>query len=335
MYVFLLLLSLLVALSIARPGKIELHDFDAKATAPLRGLLALFIIFHHFSQRAFLSTSFNWTFSSMGLPVVDIFFLISGYGLARSLQKKGIGYLDGFLPKRLGKILPEFLLLTVFAAAVYIAKGSQTWPEMCGNMARGETPLPFSWFIVAITFVYIAFYVASGIARGEVIRTGLVYAVSVAVYIVVVSLVLRWGVWWYLSIASTVAGYFIAICEDKATRILGSRKCLVSFLLLCLALVWADGVVASNTEIASFVLTLLTYACIRLYGSPGWKPLVWLGGISLNIYLVHGIILLALLKRLPPLAALCGTVLLSVAAAFAMQLLRRRFVHYAGAGKTR
>lgn len=92
-----------------------LYDFNSKATLPLRGLLAIGIILHHLSLTYQFNECINvfhispiFYFREMGGPIVAIFFLITGYGLSKSLQIKGTSYLSGFLKKDWEKSCPNF-----------------------------------------------------------------------------------------------------------------------------------------------------------------------------------------------------------------------------------
>lgn len=96
-------------------------QFSKQATVPLRGLLATGIVLHHLSLRlveASPDCPWIWSqFSFWGAPIVAVFFFLSGYGLMVSLITKGQKYLDGFLKKRLLKIvLPLILCSIVFEA---------------------------------------------------------------------------------------------------------------------------------------------------------------------------------------------------------------------------
>ena len=92
-----------------------------KATLTLRGVLAMGNVIHHISLRVVDATpDDSWLFSQFqfwGAPIVAAFFFLSGYGLMVSLIAKGNRYVDGFLKKRLLKIvLPLVLCSLVFEA---------------------------------------------------------------------------------------------------------------------------------------------------------------------------------------------------------------------------
>lgn len=113
---FLVLACFIAAAAFRRKG--ALYNFDSKATVPLRGLLAIGIILHHLSLTYQFNECINafrispvFYFREMGGPIVAIFFLITGYGLSKSLQTKGTSYLSGFLKKDWEKSCPNSCFL--------------------------------------------------------------------------------------------------------------------------------------------------------------------------------------------------------------------------------
>jgi len=89
----------------------------------LRGLAALLVFVSHFSQTTALTkTSYLWswldTFGNVG---VDIFFVLSGFVITYSLTRNGQKSLSQFLKGRARRLVPVYLLLTVFAALLILA----------------------------------------------------------------------------------------------------------------------------------------------------------------------------------------------------------------------
>lgn len=90
---------------------INRNYLSVQSTVGLRGFLALGIIFHHLTQWVSTGVEFE-NFSYMGTYIVSIFFFLSGYGLYFQNEKKE-NYMDGFLYKRLSKILIPFLFISL------------------------------------------------------------------------------------------------------------------------------------------------------------------------------------------------------------------------------
>lgn len=89
----------------------KFNKFDVANTLPIRGILALLIICDHIGFE-FFDTPMS-LFVLFGPLVVSLFFFFSGYGLMTSYMRKGPDYLKGFFVKRFGKLVPQFVLLSI------------------------------------------------------------------------------------------------------------------------------------------------------------------------------------------------------------------------------
>ena len=275
-----------------------LYDFDSKSTLPLRGLLAIFIVFHHASQKCVLTTGNTFdrilfmpidAFHTIGAPVVAVFFFLTGYGLAKSLKSNGRRYLRGFVPKRLGKILPEFLILTFLFIIIKDFVETVSIEEIVERMKDGYPPLPASWFIYVILYTYLAFYFSAKISKAELVKTGILFTGLTIVGIIVV-FILRFGGWWYISTPSIITGYWIAVYEKRITPLM------VKFnFIFDIAVCMIIGLSLLNSRIIDVLIIntvpILTYMIMRYLSFPQYKLLVFIGFISLEVYLVHGAIL--------------------------------------------
>lgn len=291
---FLMIMTFISLLFLKFDKSHKIKPFDLDATLPLRGLLAILIVFHHVGQsEAGLIPGVSWIFVSFGLQIVAVFFMISGYGLYVSYKKKGISYLDGFLGKRYSKVLPVFIALSVLCFVWMLCKGGTVASEF-HRYRTGATPLPYSWFIYAIIFVYAAFYLAAKAGK-TLLRTGLVFTGFLIVYVVGMKFVIGFPSYWYVSILCTAGGYFIGYFEEDIETAVERHKILffgsviaflfLSFCTLCKLL-------ALETPLTSLWLiaqALAVYVIIRALGMFNWKFLAWVGGFSLELYLVHGI----------------------------------------------
>lgn len=317
----------LIVIAAIKPKRV-LCDFDTKSTAPLRGILAVLIIFHHISQRYDFSECIGplhispiYYFQSMGAPIVAVFFFLTGYGLMKSLQIKGKMYLKGFIPRRLGKILPEFIILTLGMVFILEYNGHPTI-ETIERMKSGNPPLPFSWFMYVIVYVYLSFYLSAKLSRCNLALTEIGFIVLMVLNIIIVR-VLGWGSWWSVSTPSVVLGSCIALYEKRITNILFQPLVLWILVLSAVSLVLFMPHIPVGVFVAIQLMALLVYMCMRLYGMKAYPILIWLGGISLNIYLIHGIILKGLtIFELNGYLALFLTIIISSLCAYAMKYLR-------------
>lgn len=298
---FLMILVFIAFLTTEKNKTRKLKPFDLNNTLPLRGLLAMLIVCHHVSQTASGDIgTFTQHFEVLGMPIVAVFFLISGYGLFISFQKKGDAYLDGFLAKRYSKILPAFIVLSLISVGIWYYFGKPL-DEQLNRYGHGATPLPYSWFIYAIIYVYAAFYLSAKIGK-KTLMTGVIFTTLLLIYIVVVKYLLIFNGYWYQSILSTAAGYFVGYYESRMEKIFDSHKILffggviamlfLSFCGMC-KLIPIAGYLATVWVIA---IAISVYVIIRALGMFNWKFLRWVGDFSLEVYLIHGIFILFLTK---------------------------------------
>lgn len=320
-----LVLNILLGWSLLVP-KSELRNFDIRNTMPLRGLLAILIICHHCSQYLSYSQSYQAQliynfFCEVGAPIVTVFFFITGYGLAKSINKKGVSYLDGFLSKRLSSTLPELIILSVLVIIASITFGhSSTLNTFASKMAHGEAPLAFSWFIYIICLIYIAFYISFRICKGKPVAGGILFTMLTALC-AFIPYQLNWGGHWYVSTMSVSFGYWMSLYENKLEKYIANPLTILAFILI-----WYIGRCHSIFIIrilANCFCAVAVYMLIRRFGFPQSRILIFLGGISLNIYLVHELFIkLAFNLHLHGSIALGTVITLSVAAAFLMNLIR-------------
>lgn len=104
-----------------KDGNYDLHPFDVQTSTCLKGLLALGIILGHLQIFCFRVHGQSSWFTEQLIPLsqVGVFFFISGYGLTACYIRKGEHYLQGFLPKRLIRLLVPLILATVVYVAIF------------------------------------------------------------------------------------------------------------------------------------------------------------------------------------------------------------------------
>lgn len=294
MEAYIFILTIFLGITALKSIK-NIKPFDTKITLPLRGILALGIILHHTSM-TFAFKIPEWSifkcFSTMGSPIVALFFFLTGYGLCVSLAKKGENYIKGFLKKRYSSFIPEFIFLSFSMIGIlWLFYDEAITSSLSGFITAKNTPLPNSWFIYAIIFVYAAFFFAAKICKGNVIKTGWILASLILLYIITMAF-FGYAKFWFNSIPSVLLGYTTAYLELRPGNPFKTIKrhwllFLAGLFLLCLTLLPIS--ISKFVEINFSALAI--YFLIRIYGFPQWKWLCFLGTISLNIYLIHGIII--------------------------------------------
>lgn len=130
----------------------------------IQAICAILIIFHHMSQQLEGFQPIQ-IFVDAGILFVGVFLFCSGYGLIKSLESKE-NYLDHFLKKRLITVLvPFYLINTIYVIYSAVmgqfdnlsggALGKELFVQLSGiKIANGN-----EWFMIAIAFIYIFFYI--------------------------------------------------------------------------------------------------------------------------------------------------------------------------------
>jgi peptidoglycan/LPS O-acetylase OafA/YrhL len=270
------------------------HNFDVNATLPLRGLLAILIVCHHIGQR-FADTPIG-IFVSFGMTLVSVFFFVSGYGLMISYQKKGRAYLSNFFKHRLSKLLPVFLTLTLACIACSCIFEHRQLSEVMHDLLRGKTPLPNSWFMYAIIYQYIAFYIACKMSRTKM------QCIVVAAILTLLSMLglykAHFGDYWIVSQPAFVLGMLIASYENIFREILAKHTlATLASVLIAMAIGIINGTFMLIHGFIAFFLSfifpnlmpILVISMIYSYGSTNNKVAHYLGKISLEIYLIQGL----------------------------------------------
>ncbi|MCR5616223.1 MAG: alpha/beta fold hydrolase [Saccharofermentans sp.] len=270
----------------------------------VQGLFAVLIVFHHLSQMV----SASWLpdqyrqpgleiFVPIGYLLVGFFFFCSGYGLTKSMRTKEY-YFDEFFVRRLNRILFAAIFVDIFYVILRVYKDNMTFPLN-----------PYSWYVFTIIILYTGFFLAY---RKETKASFAIMCAWVLAYCVL-GYVLALGNWWINSCPAFLVGIFMA--DRKEEKSDGKRLFVSGFLAVWTfiggevikgMLVGAGfknyGVINSAVVllqmIASAAFSLFFYyICIKTPGEDAKnkvlviarKVLTFLGGITLELYLVHGI----------------------------------------------
>lgn len=272
-------------------------QFSKQATVPLRGLLATGIVLHHLSLRLVeASPDYSWIwsqFSFWGAPIVAVFFFLSGYGLMVSLITKGQKYLDGFLKKRLLKIVLPLVLCSIVFEAISIT----LWGGQIADFRKDWPFLPNCWFCVTIIIYYFAFYITALLFKSSPIKVAYSMWLFSFVYVFLFK-VMDFYNWWYQMVLSINIGMTLAYYETAIRNVLYKYKrtiVLLLFLLTFLSAYWASCSKTDNFPVGMMVLSLVVG--LLIYSSLCFRPiksnrlLTFFGRYSFEIYLIHGAVI--------------------------------------------
>lgn len=269
----------------------------------LQGFCAVAIMFHHMAQKtcapwlkeAYIVHGLDF-FVPIGYLLVAIFFFCSGYGLYKSYQEKE-DYLYEFGWKRVLPIVIPFFLTSVIYLDVRTKMGEDilaNWLNVGIRFGEPQMINMYGWFIYALFVVYFGFWLGFRKERKRG-RSMVVFLLVIAAYIAFC----HWwmyGGWWYNTIWLAAAGVLTAAYEQGiVTWMKKSYKCtLPVFLCVFAVLFW----VSLRNEGESYAVWLQMLAagffvlCVMMMGLKvkiGNKILLFLSGLTLEIYLIHGL----------------------------------------------
>lgn len=134
-------------------GKSEDYQYLSRSTsAILKAILPLFILLHHICLNYGILSDFRY----VGYYVVGLFFFISGFGLEYK-RKEGQIELSKF-HKRIHKLLkPIFIPILIYIPTKMILE-DQRIAEVLRQSIGWKIILPYTWFVVTLIILTIAFY---------------------------------------------------------------------------------------------------------------------------------------------------------------------------------
>ena len=256
----------------------------------LRGIAIVMVILSHYAEwyaEILSNETFRYALTRLGVYGVNIFFLVSGYGLVKSVSRKRIGW--SFLWNRVKNTYLPYLLIAglieLYAGGIHTAEG---WFKYLTGHDY--------WFIQNILLFYILFFAVYRLTRKEGMRMALLAAALLGYSWALVEM--GRADFWYISNISFMIGILLAQYEKKLLRA-ADFGCLLQLLLLAAGMVWVvktglenrvmpleQPAAIRNGVIASGLWSLF---CIQAAGifqrRAGFMAPV--GKISLELYLLH------------------------------------------------
>lgn len=327
MYLFYFLLALLMFFGAKGCARGEWNEeyTSLKQTKALQGFSVLGVALHHMAQK----TCAPWqpaiyivhgldVFVPLGYLFVSVFLFCSGLGLYKSLHTKP-EYLKHFIRRRiLPMIIAFYLSEWIHTAVRLLMRQKMDLTKILWYLSGLRMANPNAWYLIIIPFFYLVFWAAFRFCRREGFAIFWVFAFTLA-YTVLGAYVGhqdKWwmqGEWWYNSIILFPIGLLFGKYEKQVTRFF--RKGYWFWLLLSFAgvflLFWQSewlnnnawgyyDVFGSRMRVPHSLmsaggqwLVCLFYVafCFLLMMKVefGNKALAWLGSMTLEFYLMHGL----------------------------------------------
>lgn len=205
--VFYIILTGLLVRSVKVKGE-EDENFSKLTAESLKGICCLVIFGHHYGQMS--REPALGILAHFGYLVLNIFFMISGYGISYGLKNKK-DYLDTFLIRRCGKILLCYWLMNGITAVVeYSCYGRiniDSWERGVKIFFMKDTYYSqASWYIMMLFWLYILFYLAARFFE-KYLQIFMLLTVS---GIIVYNMIKGMPLWYYNYLYAFNVGIFMA-----------------------------------------------------------------------------------------------------------------------------
>ena len=288
----------------------------------LKGALSLFIVGTHISSLCQPDEALLWLrVCNLLTPLALVFFFfLSGYGLMTQLRLRTLPPTAspaapwvGWLPRRLWGLIKPFLFFYPLAVFfLFIGFGFDHVPQALAQLKVNfiiwkvgiPGPLFVAWYLLELMVLYVFFYFSFRYVR----RWG--RAVLVLIGLTLLLMLVAWqvgfGYYWLRYPLCFSVGVAYAIYERSIyKRVEACRLISLAFaLLLGGVYIWSVQtfpnqplILLITSHLAYFALPVMLTALSKAWGAtdlfmrrahgPVGSALMWLGGISLEVYLLH------------------------------------------------
>jgi len=263
---------------------------------PLRGILALGIVLHHTMLPFYNDGWIYLQLSELGCPIVACFFFFSGYGLFKSYQTKGDKYLHGFVSKSLWKLLPAFLIVNSVWVVLRLVVEHESVLEVTYNMTKGLLPMGSTWFVIALIVMYLIYY----LSLKQFKKSKFAYAMIIILNGLLAALLIcsGWGNYWWVSLMAFSAGIIYELLESKLSagpfrwRVMNIAFAAIIFFVTLIVFYSGIRLHYYVTQLlVYFLLPIMIPLFISFTGFLRNRVLFFLGIISYEVYLAHGMFL--------------------------------------------
>lgn len=241
---------------------------------------------------------------NVGEFCVSIFFFWSGYGITYgSIYKQN--YLKSFWRTRLIKLFIPFLLVHLVYLPVKICMGYHfTFTDILTSFVGQLSIVDYSWYPFAVLLFYFTFWCISKVIASKKLRIILLVFASIIISVAEYFIFTDKQEWWYVSNLSFIFGIVVAFIEPsrKHSIIVGSSSLLLGlsaiFMIPCFYYIlgkyhYIVYAVSSNLQYSCIAVTAIILFGLRETNN---RILCYIGKISYEVYLLHGIFIFILTK---------------------------------------
>ena len=298
--------------------RFEIVDF-------LKGYAILGIVLFHYFQYLKFNAPFD-EIIAFGGTGIHLFILLSGFGLYGSYLSKPVHYF-GFLKKRVSKIYVPYIVVVFISAilaifipiyhnSLYALTGHVLLYKMFDETIVGSYGYHL-WFISMILQFYLTFHLIMWLKSKLTVNAFLLVCLLISFVWVTLTLLLYkendrvWNSFFLQYFWEFAVGMVIADRVAKRKRLIGEDFSLIKLILIaavnCVIYAWLAVEGGRIGKLLNDPFALIGYAALallifKLKVKLVNKVFIFIGEISLSVYLLHILVLLTLSQLLPNLA---------------------------------
>ena len=278
----ILLISLFTRKEAGRPD----NCFSFGNCQMIKGLMSVFVVLCHLSL-IYSGGVILPVFEYLGDIAVGIFFFLSGYGLMKQYLAKE-DYHILFLQKRFSKVFIPYLIINALYWFYYLAIGEPYgMSDFINTIKTGDLLVSYSWYVVEILILYLFFYLFMLIDRKKK-QYMIILNIILYLALIIVFRSIHYAPHWYVSTYMYIFGLLYVVFERQFSDLLDKYK----FLLLCLTIAFIVALLFRKKAFYYFDTFLLLLIILFLRDVTVKNLLLtFLGKISLEIYLLHGLVI--------------------------------------------
>ena len=312
----------------------------------IRGVAIIIVLISHYSGWMYygiVHENVRYFLSTLGPWGVDIFFLLSGYGLVKSLNKGFEGRASiSFLVKRLITVYIPYIAI---ATAIMIFSGSFKKLEK-NSIIKLITGFNY-WYIFVMMILYFIFAFACFVATNDDFRLIIIF-LSVTVFSIILYK-FKMQDFWYISNLSFFVGCFAAfkeklLCDETGKlrkRVIFCGLSAMGIASLLFLLLYFNAVSLNPLGGLSYkllfnvVFPCAVILCMYLIPDIGKKEglpvkaIMLLGSYSLYIYLMHTSVFWLIIENISSLNYILACIIIfitTVIISLAVGLIITRFI---------
>lgn len=303
MYIACYILFPLVAIIGTRWNKAQSASewLSKERTDGLRGIAILFIVLHHMTSGVVNDLPYTMPFVQMGFAGVAVFFLLSGYVHIDNYANKSINY--HFLIKKAQRMLvPYILIWGIYFTGCGLTHTSPDSVAVLKDLIQFKLPETLCWYFRIQLLLYVMFYFSFGLVRGtkKDTKSKMRLMTSMCMVYILVACLANMEAYWYMTVGFFPIGMYLAYYKGKLFAWITEKRRVMLLFSVCACVFCAmQGLIFFRGFVIGYypmhIMLMVAFVGISLAGlyfsDMGSPILRKIGSVSLELYLIHGMII--------------------------------------------